>query len=259
MKLELILEDKDSLILEDAFQNGVINEGLMDIVNTAVEAVFGTVGLIPVIGDIVGDLPMVVKNLVQKDYFGASIFFISMIPEAGDTAKTLRVIQKTAQLTGQEKRVNRLLEWLYKKTPQGQLMEFVMGMFDKAKNAFVGNVDKKVKEAQSNPKVKKHGDVLDKTSKFVIKCVDKMEKALKDFVAAVDKKHQSMVEPVGGADVPESYVSDLADEIKAKYHEFMKVEPRQAITYKNKVLNNAKRKPDVKAAYELVFGPISEI
>jgi len=254
MRLGLINEDKDILLVEEALQSGIINEGILDIVDTATEVVLGAVGFIPGLGEIIGDAPLLIKNLIQKDYLGAAIYLVSMEPTPiSDTiAKTLRAIQKLAKHTGQEKRLNKLVGWLIEKTG-GKQTKMVLGLFDKAQKTFA-DVDNKMKKVNNkDPKVKKSMGVIDKITSHVSDNLDKMRSALEEFLGLIDNK----AEPVGGIDedIPDQYVIDLTDEIKEKYHELRKIDIKKALDYKKKLLANI-NKVEVKRAYEEIFGPI---
>jgi hypothetical protein len=262
MKLDLILEDQDVLLVEDMLKNGVISEGVLDIIDTSAETLFGAVGFIPGFGE-PADGVMLVKNLLQGDYLGAAIFLVSMEPTpfSDAIAKSLRAIQKLAQHTGQEDRLNRWIGWLVKKTGNKQTA-VVMSLFEKSK-ATIGKVNKTADTAKRTGKgsVKKAGGVMDKVTRFLANKMDKMEKALTDFLNLVDQKAAKM-EPVGGADgadMPDQYVTDEATEIKGTYMRFSKDSISKALRYKNKVKANAQKKSEIKRAYEEVFGPIDEV
>jgi len=261
MKLNLICENEDAFIVEEAIQNGVINEGILDMIDTATEVVLGAVGFIPIAGEILGDLPLVAKNLMQGDYLGAAIFLVSMEPSPFSdlVAKTLRAIQKLAKHTGQEQRLNRYIGWLAKKTG-GRPTQTIVGFFDKTKNA-LGAVDKKVKSIDNkDPKIKKSAGVLDKVTTYIIDNLDKMKKALLEFLGMVEKKIAKM-EPIGGMEDNGDYMGDLIADIKEKYHQLRKDDienkTNNALLYKKKLLS--KTVPEVRKAYEEVFGPIPEI
>lgn len=265
MKLDLITEDKDVLLVEEAFQGGVIDEGILDIVDTATEVVFGAVGFIPGVGEIVGDAPMLVKNLVQGDYLGAAIFLVSMEPTPiSDTiAKTLRAIQKLAKHAGQEKRLNKLIAWLFQKTG-GKQTQVVLGIFDKAQGMVTDAGDKIKKADTRDPKVKKSVGVLDKVTRYIDDNFDKMKAALEEFLGLIEQR-AAKIEPIGGVDedIPDQYVSDLTKEIEETYHRLreddIKDGTSKALLYKKKLRANSNSKMEVKRAYESVFGLIPEI
>jgi len=265
MKLDIITEDKDVLLVEEMFQSGVINEGVLDLVDTATEVVLGAVGFIPGIGEILGDAPLLIKNLMRGDYLGAAIYLVSMEPTPiSDTiAKTLRAIQKLAQHTGQEKRLNKLVGWLVRKTG-GDHAAQILGLFDKAQE-MVGGVDEKMKKADTtDPKVKKSIGVMDKVTTYINQNLGKMKTALEDFLGLIDER-AAKIEPTGGVDdyIPDQFVSDLTEEIKETYHRLRKDDLKdgtsKALLYKKKLRSNADNKIEVKRAYEDMFGPIPEI
>lgn len=258
MKLHTIIEGRDSLLVEEMFQNGTINEGVLDKIDTAVEVVFGAAGFIPVVGDVFGDLPMVAKNLIQGDYLGAAIYLISMEPSpfTDAVAKSLRTIQKLARHTGQEKRLNKMIGWLMKKTSSNQ----ILGFFDKAQQT-ISHATEKTKSIKDK-KAQESISVIDKTTKYINDNIDKMKSALEEFLGLIDKKAQT-IEPVGGLDMPDEYVSDLIKEIKDTYYRLresdLENKTNKALLYKKKLRKAADNKKEVKQAYEDIFGPIPEI
>lgn len=265
MRLDIITEDKDVLLVETMLQEGVIDEGVLDIIDTATEALFGAVGFIPGAGEVLGDAPMLVKNLVQGDYLGAAIFLVSMEPTpiSDAIAKTLRAIQKLAKHTGMTARLNRLIGWLVKKTGNKQTA-IVLGLFDKAKNTLAG-INDKIDKASKNgdAKIKRASGIMDKVSAYVSENMDKMKAALEEFLGLIEERAKR-IEPAGGADeLPDQYIADLTKEIEETYHQLRKDDIKngtnKALLYKKKLRSNADRKQEVKTAYEEVFGPIPEI
>lgn len=261
MKLHRIPEDRNVLLIEDMLHSGVINEDAVDLIDDAAELVFGAIGFIPGAGEIVGDLPMLVKNIVQKDYLGAAIFLVSMEPTPiSDTiAKALRAIQKLAQRTGQEDRLNRWIGWLLKKSG-GNPSQTVMGLFDKAKKT-IDDVDDKAGRASDadDAEVKQAGGIMDRVTKYIVDNLDKMETALREFLGLIEKR-ASELEPTGGADMPDEYSKDLAKDIDSAYRRIYKESgAKQALKYMQKIKANAKKKSEIKKAYEQVFGPIEEV
>lgn len=264
MKLDLITGSKDVLLVEESLQDGILNEGVLDVIDTATEAVFGAIGFVPGIGEVIGDAPMVVKNLMQGDYLGASLYLVSMepTPVSDMIAKTLRSIQKLARHAGQEKRLNQLIGWLVKKTA-GDYVAQTLGLFEKAKGA-LNKADDQIRKIDGDVKIKKSAGILNKVTDYINQNLDQMQSALTEFLDVVDKR-ASKLEPVGGVDdeIPDQFVVDLTGEIKETYHrlrnEDLKNGTSNALVYKKKLRMNANKRADVKAAYESIFGQIPEI
>lgn len=263
MKLDVLCEDRQVMMIDEMFRNGVVNEGALSILDNAVESAAGLVGAFPVLGDILGDIPMVAKNLVQGDFLGAALWAISAIPEPTDltdlVGKGLRVIQKIARATGQEKRINKMINWLLSKTPGGKLTDYALEMFEKFKDSITGVSDK---VDVKNDKERQAMGVVDKSMGFIADKLDKMEDALKEFLGMVDKRAKEMArnkEPAGGIDAPDDYINDLAEDIRKTYYRLRGEDGTQALKYKRKIKTNAKGKPEIWRAYELVFGPIEKV
>ena len=265
MRLDLINEDKDVLLVEGALQSGILNEGALDLIDTATEALFGAIGFIPGAGEVLGDAPMLVKNIMQGDYLGAALYLVSMEPTpiSDAIAKTLRAIQKLAKHTGQEDRLNRLIGWLVKKTGGNQTAQ-VLGLFEKA-GATLRGVEDKINNVQTDdPKVKKSAGIFDKVTKYVSENFDKMREALEQFLGLIDER-AAKLDPVGGVDedIPDEYVADLTKEIEETYHKLrnddLQSGTNKALMYKKQLRAKADKKIEVKKAYEEIFGLIPEI
>jgi len=263
MKLDLMCEDKDVLLVEEALQNNIITEDFADILDTSAEVVFGAIGFIPGAGEILGDAPMLIKNLIQGDYLGAAIFLVSMEPTPiSDTiAKTLRAIQKLAKHTGQEQKLNKFIGWLLEKTGSNPKTK-IMSMFEKMSN-IIGDVEEKTGKTRhsGDEKVKKHGMILSKVTKQIKKHLPRMEKELEQFLDLIEKKAQKL-EPEAGIDMPDEYFEDLTNKVEEQYRKFLKNDAKKAIEYKNKVKANAMKNDNyskkLKGGFEKIFGPIED-
>ena len=256
MKINLISEDHHIILIDELLRQHTVNEGVMDIVDDAVEVVFGTAGLIPVVGDVIGDVPMIVKNILQKDWIGAAIFTISLVPEFGDIAKVLRIIQKVAKRTGQENRLNELMSYLFRKTPQGSLADYMMTLFRKAVENLYNILDKGANAKSQDDKVAKSIKIMSKIKEFIDDNVSKMEKDFEYFVNKMEDKYQELnANPVSGTDFPSQYIDDYTNRIKNVYS---KLDHKDRITYLKKIKQNARKKPELMVAYNKVFWNSSE-
>jgi len=257
MKLDIICEDKDVFLVEESFESGIINEDVLGIVDNAIEAALGAVGFIPGIGE-PADFVVGIKNLIQGDYIGAAIFFISMEPSpASDTiGKSLRIIQKIARSTKQEERLNKIIGWLVRKT-NGRQSEIAIGLLNKAKRT-IDNIPGKI---DKHDEIDKEKGIIDKVVKYIDNNFNKIEKEFTAFINKIEEKAVNL-EPSAGiddSDVPDDFVDELVNEIKTTYKRLMDRDVGDALLYKKKLKLAAGKKPEVKQAYGVVFGDFSEI
>jgi hypothetical protein len=266
MNLNLIYEDRDYILVDNMFNTRTINEGVMDIIDNAVEVVAGTIGFVPFAGDL-ADLTMVAKNLMQQDYLGAALFSIAAIPEPTDLtdliSKTLRVIQKVASATGQEDKVNEMIGWLAKKTGGNpiaatrqawDMVDKKIKSTDQKTNVAMGKTN--VAIDKTNNKEKKSIGVINRVVEFIKENWDAMTKALTEFLNLIQKKMDDLEksEPTAGADNIPGYVDDLTNEYRSNYDKLLNAGgAKEAIEYKEQIRKEAKGDKAKEKAFKRAF------
>jgi hypothetical protein len=258
MRLYLLTESHQEVLLEEAFRTNNINEGVLSLLDNAVEIAGSAAGFVPLVGDALGDIPLTVKNLAQGDYLGAALFLIAAIPEPTDitdaVAKTLRVIQKLAASTGQEKRINEYIKWILEKIPGGNIITFVNEMWEQAKAFIMGADADELKSKAKDKEEEKSAGIVGKALDYIKPHFNKMDKQLQDFLKLVQSKVGEVADVNAGMDIPDGFSENVAEKIKETYHGLCDVDMDKAIEYKRKILANARSKPDIMKAYVIVFG-----